>query len=117
MMPMRSVDLRCFSALWLEELPSIEPVWSADVSLDVDAVIYRAAQWRMWYDRAVRLFVTTPDTSYCWIVTARRSLDSPGAFVSFHGPVASQASTSVSCSALLHWKRWSASRMRTLRKA
>ena len=43
--------------------PSIEPVWSADVSLDVDAVIYRATQWRMWYDRAVRLFVTTPDTS------------------------------------------------------
>ena len=42
---------------------SIEPVWSADVSLDVDAVIYRAAQWRMWYDRAVRLLVTTPDTS------------------------------------------------------
>ena len=43
--------------------PSMEPVWSADVSLDVDAVIYRAAQWRMWHDRAVRLLVTTPDTS------------------------------------------------------
>jgi len=37
--------------------PSMEPVWSADVSLDVDAVIYRAAQWRMWHDRAVRLLV------------------------------------------------------------
>jgi hypothetical protein len=42
--------------------PSIEPVWSADVSLDVDALIYRAAQWRMWYDRAVRLLVMLPET-------------------------------------------------------
>jgi hypothetical protein len=43
-------------------IPSIEPVWSADVSLDVDALIYRAAQWRMWYDRAVRLLVMLPET-------------------------------------------------------
>jgi hypothetical protein len=43
-------------------IPSIEPVWSADVSLDVDAVIYRAAQWRRWYDRAVRLLVMLPET-------------------------------------------------------
>jgi hypothetical protein len=42
--------------------PSIEPVWSADISLDVDASIYSSAQWRMWYDCAVRLLVTTPET-------------------------------------------------------
>jgi hypothetical protein len=42
--------------------PSIEPVWSADISLDVDALIYSSAQWRMWYDCAVRLLVTTPET-------------------------------------------------------
>ncbi len=43
-------------------IPSIEPVWGADVSLDVDALIYRAAQWRRWYDRAVRLLVMLPET-------------------------------------------------------
>jgi Apea-like HEPN len=42
--------------------PSIEPVWSADVSLDVDALIYSSTQWRMWYDCAVQLLVTTPET-------------------------------------------------------
>jgi hypothetical protein len=43
-------------------IPSIEPVWSADVSLDVDASMYRAAPWRMWYDRVVRLLVMLPET-------------------------------------------------------
>jgi hypothetical protein len=42
--------------------PSIEPIWTADVSLDADALIYRDAQWRTWYDRTVRLLVTTPET-------------------------------------------------------
>jgi len=43
-------------------LPSIEPIWAADISLDVGALIYRDAQWRTWYDRTVRLLVTTPET-------------------------------------------------------
>jgi hypothetical protein len=42
--------------------PSIEPVWNADVSLNVDTLLYRAAQWPMWYDYAVRLLVTIPET-------------------------------------------------------
>ena len=53
--------------------PSIEPVWSADVSLDVDAVIYRAAQWRVWYDRAVRLLVMLPETHTAGASPTRRT--------------------------------------------
>src|SRR5205823_5865734 len=42
--------------------PSIEPIWTADGSLDIGALIYRHAQWRTWYDRTVRLLITTPET-------------------------------------------------------
>jgi len=38
--------------------PNVEPLWDADVSVDVETLMPGNARWREWYDRAVRLLMT-----------------------------------------------------------